>query len=179
MLEDIVEVIKIEVSGNKLYTQHTDTTKMRRHLPEEYEYISSYMESLPFHHQASIAPFGGFVLNIRACTKAHWDHLDAQNICVLLFLGNWKGGDLILYEPSLRFTVSRGDILMFPSAKIMHFNMHYEGLRLTLVFHTDRDSKQWMESRNGWCKATSKMRAYQATQRLGRSCNTKTKEYRD
>ena len=29
------------------------------------------------------------------------------------------------------------------------------------------------------CKATSKMRAYQATQRLGRSCNTKTKEYRD
>ena len=29
------------------------------------------------------------------------------------------------------------------------------------------------------CKATSKMRAYQATQRLGRSSNTKTKEYRD
>ena len=30
-----------------------------------------------------------------------------------------------------------------------------------------------------FCKATSKMRAYQATQRLGRSCNTKTKEYND
>ena len=29
------------------------------------------------------------------------------------------------------------------------------------------------------CKATSKMRAYQATQRLGRSYNTKTKEYND
>ena len=29
------------------------------------------------------------------------------------------------------------------------------------------------------CKATSKMRAYQATQRLGRSYNTKTKEYDD
>ena len=27
------------------------------------------------------------------------------------------------------------------------------------------------------CKVTSKMRAYQATQRLGRSYNTKTKEY--
>ena len=71
-------------------------------------------------------------------------------MCVLLFLGDWKGGDLILFEPGLRFKVSRGDILMFPSAKIMHFNMHYEGLRLTLVFHTDRDSKRWMESRNGW-----------------------------
>ena len=30
---------------------------------------------------------------------------------------------------------------------------------------------------SGICKATSKMRAYQATQRLGRSFNTKTKEY--
>ena len=29
------------------------------------------------------------------------------------------------------------------------------------------------------CKVTSKMRAYQATQRLGRSYNTKTKEYSD
>ena len=29
------------------------------------------------------------------------------------------------------------------------------------------------------CKATSKMRAYQATQRLGKSYNTKTKEYND
>ena len=71
-------------------------------------------------------------------------------MCVLLFLGDWKGGDLILFEPGLRFTVSRGDILMFPSAKFTHFNMHYEGARLTFVFHTDRDSRRWIESRNGW-----------------------------
>jgi len=43
-----------------------------------------------------------------------------------------------------------GDVIIFKSAKISHFNLHYIGKRASLVFHTDRAARSWAKDRNGW-----------------------------
>ena len=126
--------------------------QLETHLPQEYQQLKMYCDSLPFWQRTRLYPFGGFVLNIRACTKAHRDKLDTNDMCVLLFLGDWQDGDLVLYEPGLRFKVTRGDILIFPSTKLTYFNLHYEGSRISLVSHTDSNASRWLRDRNGWIR---------------------------
>ena len=43
-----------------------------------------------------------------------------------------------------------GDVIIFKSAEISHFNLHYAGKRASLVFHMDRAAKSWAKDRNGW-----------------------------
>jgi len=64
--------------------------------------------------------------------------------------GEWKGGELCLFEPRLVFKLEPGDILVFPSSKITHFNLHMEGIRCSLVLQTDKELVRWTEERNGW-----------------------------
>lgn len=123
---------------------------MEELLPEEYQALEVYATRLPLRHRTKFHPFGGIVVNLRACTKAHRDQCDAQDICVVAFMGEWEGGDLCLYEPGLRFTVRRGDVLIFPSARLTHFNLHYQGVRMSFVLHTDKAGQTWVKDRNEW-----------------------------
>jgi hypothetical protein len=94
-------------------------------------------------------PFTGFVLNICVSTTGHRDVGDLK-LCVVIPFGEWEGGEICLYEPRLVFQAGPGDLLIFPSSKITHFNLHMKGSRYSLVLQTDKGLSRWTEDRNHW-----------------------------
>lgn len=72
------------------------------------------------------------------------------DICIVMPIGSFKGGELALHEAGLVLEMVEGDILIFPSWRITHFNLHFEGVRLSLVLHSDKDVKTWVSNRNSW-----------------------------
>jgi hypothetical protein len=56
----------------------------------------------------------------------------------------------VLYEAGLVFESGHGDLIIFPSADITHFNLHFEGLRSSLVLHSDKTGDEWGLNRNRW-----------------------------
>jgi len=61
-----------------------------------------------------------------------------------------EGGDLCFMEPGIRLELRSGDLVVFPSHRLSHFNLHYKGERVSLVFHTDAAGLQWALTRNNW-----------------------------
>lgn len=53
-------------------------------------------------------------------------------------------------EPGVVLKMKMGDVILFKSAEISHFNLHYSGKIASLVFHTDRAARSWAKDRNGW-----------------------------
>jgi hypothetical protein len=43
-----------------------------------------------------------------------------------------------------------GDVVIFPSGHITHFNLDYEGTRCSLVMFMDKQGDEWVKNRNGW-----------------------------
>lgn len=68
----------------------------------------------------------------------------------MLPFGDWEGGELCLYEPGITLDLCAGDVVLFPSNQISHFNLCMEGYRGSMVLSTDRDMKGWVENRNNW-----------------------------
>lgn len=112
-----------------------------------------YADILPGKQSSPVYPYGGLVVNINICTRAHRDMKD-RTWCVVLPVGTFTGGDLCFLEPGLVLELHPGDLLVFPSRHITHFNLHFVGKRVSMVLHSDRDSEQWIQDRNGW--ATNK-----------------------
>jgi len=103
----------------------------------------------------AVWPFGGFVVNINARTIIHVDPNDEDKYCAVLAVNDCKGGQLVLLEPGIVLELKCRDLVVFCSRKISHFNCHYEGYCMSLVFHSDYHNKTWREredgsSRNGW-----------------------------
>jgi hypothetical protein len=46
-------------------------------------------------------------------------------------------------EPGVVLKMKTGDVIIFKSSEIIHFNLHYSGKRASLVFHTDRGARSW------------------------------------
>lgn len=107
------------------------------------------MDVLPGKETAPAHPFGGFVLNLNVATRAHRDVKDLK-VCLILVIGNHQGGELCLVEMGLTVRLRNGDIALFPSGKITHFNQHYKGIRSSLVLHSDYAGERWVNDRNGW-----------------------------
>jgi hypothetical protein len=116
-----------------------------------YDELDLYCEMLPFNASSPCHPFSGIVLNFCVSTDGHRDYMD-KKICVVIPFGNWEGGEICLYELGLVIKLKAGDILIFPSCDITHFNLHFSGLRGSLVLHSDRQSDYWVENYNGWRK---------------------------
>ena len=81
--------------------------------------------------------FCGFVLNVNVVTGAHKDSMDTT-MCCCFSLGEWEGGHLVLDELGLVFEMQPGEIICFDSSKIVHFNMHYVGERMSVVLQSDK-----------------------------------------
>ena len=123
-------------------------------LPEMYEHLEAYVRILPGNNQAVGEPFLGLVININVATAAHRDSKD-DSVCLVLAVGDFEGGDLVLYEPGLVFSMRNGDFIVVPSCKLTHFNLHYKGRRASIVLHTDKEMGKWLVDRNGWsCNST-------------------------
>lgn len=92
----------------------------------------------------------GYVLNINVTTKIHRDPNDKDICLVIVITSDCEGGELCLLEPGLVLALRNGDIIVFPSCKISHFNLHYKGRRASLVLQSDKWLSGWLKDGNGW-----------------------------
>ena len=122
---------------------------MRHHLPAETEEISMFVNHLPFSEYLGIEPFTGLVFNVGVCTTGHRDSLD-QKFCVVCPFLNFEGGELVLHEAGLVLEARPGDVIIFPSCDITHFNLHFRGTRVSLVLHVDKHGQRWVVHQNEW-----------------------------
>lgn len=104
---------------------------------------------LPGNTFSPVYPFLGCVVNLNVATVAHRDQKD-KALCLVLPLGDFTGGELCLYEPGFVVQIQSGDLFVFASCDITHFNMHYIGSRASIVLHTDKEMIRWRQDRNGW-----------------------------
>jgi hypothetical protein len=123
--------------------------QLQYQLPEIYQELGIYCQMLPFNANTPSYPFAGFVLNFCVSTSGHRDLMD-KRICVVIPFGVWQGGEICLYELGLVIKLKAGDIVVFPSCDITHFNLHFSGLRGSLVLHSDRQGDNWVKDFNGW-----------------------------
>lgn len=122
---------------------------MEYRLPVFTASISAFAENLPGDERSPAYPFSGFVINLNACTKAHRDGKDDKG-CLVMAVGDFEHGDLILVESGLVVQLRSGDLTVFRSERETHLNLPYTGTRASIVCHTDREGKSWVKDRNGW-----------------------------
>src|SRR5579872_6068218 len=108
---------------------------MDRH-PSQFTSLKEVYNEIPAQQDLVSYPFTNLVVNLGAETGAHNDPDDLL-LCAVIPFGNWEGGELCLFQPGLVLELSPGDIAVFPSDKITHFNMPMEGLRGSIVLSTD------------------------------------------
>jgi len=118
-------------------------------LPEEYVSLEATARILPGNHQSPVLPFLSLVFNVNVITKGHRDGKD-KDFCLVLPIGDFVGGELVAMETGLVVEILQGDFMVFPSAFVTHFNLHYQGRRASMVLHTDKAMDDWAIGRNGW-----------------------------
>ncbi|TFK59405.1 hypothetical protein BDN72DRAFT_905877 [Pluteus cervinus] len=113
--------------------------------------LKEFVEALPGNAVSPASPFSGFVINLNAVTQAHRDWND-QSICVVTVISDpdCEGGELVLVEPGLVLDLKCGDMVIFPSSQLSHFNLHFKGIRASVVCHSDKYATSWLADRNGW-----------------------------
>lgn len=122
---------------------------MQHYLPEEYEELHIEASCLPLGDRSPVHPFLGLIVNINVVTSAHRDAKD-KSFCLVMPIGRFTGGELCLVEPGLVIQFQSGDIVIFPSCTFTHFNLHFQGVRASIILQTDREFVHWREDRNGW-----------------------------
>ncbi|KAJ7748462.1 hypothetical protein DFH07DRAFT_775647 [Mycena maculata] len=123
--------------------------RIKKLLPDEHREIKIFVTKLPLNEWSAAYPFGGFVVNVSACTDGHRDGFD-KLFCVVIPFGNWTGGEICLYELGLVFRLHAWNIMAFPSCEVTHFNLPFKGERLSLVLHSDKFGESWVQDLNGW-----------------------------
>lgn len=134
---------------------HSQTLQVMEIATETYERLDAYVRILPGNNESLSAPFAGFVINLNVVTAAHRDSKDDDSVCLILAIGNFEGGEVVLYEPGLVIDLRPGDFILFPSSKLTHFNLHFQGRRASIVLHTDKELSKWLRERNGWASNSS------------------------
>ncbi|KAG6371355.1 hypothetical protein JVT61DRAFT_9557 [Boletus reticuloceps] len=122
---------------------------LKSQLPEEYEMIAQFSTILPENASCPTHPFTSLVLNINACTRVHRDSGDLH-FCLVMPIGQFQGGSLVLVEPGLVLDLRQGDFAVFQSCDVSHFNLNYIGRHASLVLHTDRGMETWRKNQNNW-----------------------------
>jgi hypothetical protein len=73
-----------------------------------------------------------------------------NNICVVAAISDCIGGGLCLLELGPIVDWHCGDLIIFKSSELTHFNMHYQGWQASSVLHSDKRADIWVENGNGW-----------------------------
>lgn len=127
-----------------------DVHKIEDLFPDEYSGLRLDADSLPGNVHTIAYPFLSVVVNLNVATSAHRDRKD-KGLCVVIAIGEFEDGELCLYELGLVVPLRSGDVLLFPSARITHYNIHFRGCRASIVLHTDVEIVKWTHGqRNGW-----------------------------
>jgi hypothetical protein len=104
---------------------------------------------LPLYEWCAPHPFCAFVVNLCACTKGHRDTVD-ELWCGTYSDGVFKGGQIALYEAGIVLDSNPMEMVVFQSQKETHFNLHIQGIRTSIVAHSDRAGDSWGENYNRW-----------------------------
>lgn len=123
--------------------------QLRQFFPDIYQEIQVYADALPNHEFSPAHPFTGFVININVSTLGHRDRKDLE-ACMVLDIGEHEDGDLVLYEPGIVLPLRNGDVVLFFSDRLTHFNLKFIGKRASLVLHSDVSGLEWVKNCNGW-----------------------------
>ncbi|TFY59839.1 hypothetical protein EVG20_g7638 [Dentipellis fragilis] len=86
--------------------------KLKECLPEEYKLMMVDAEFLPGNAQLFVRPFLGWVVNINIVAEAHRDGKD-RHYCLVMPLGDFEGGALVLYEQGLVLELRNGDYKLY------------------------------------------------------------------
>lgn len=122
--------------------------QFNHYLPDEMQEMRVTIDNLPGHQLSPTAPFAGLVVNINCITQAHRDK--DKMLCMVAPLGPFEGADLCFYEQGLVIPLRSGDLVIFRSSETTHFNLHFQGMRASLVFHTDKELDVFTETENHW-----------------------------
>ncbi|KAJ7485619.1 hypothetical protein FB451DRAFT_1023620 [Mycena latifolia] len=145
-----VETVKKTMEFEALVEIFEEVFEFQRHAnPLAFDQVRVFADVLPLNTGSPVYPFAGFMMNFRVVTDAHKDAKDAK-WCMIAFVKEGKGGHLCLHELGLKIDGQTGNILVFPSCWVTHFNTHFVGLRASLVLHTDREGDGWAENGGGW-----------------------------
>ncbi|KAJ3965340.1 hypothetical protein EV361DRAFT_1020368 [Lentinula raphanica] len=128
--------------------QEIVTKTLARH-PDQFKEINGMIDIIPLHDLSPVKPFTSFVLNLNVTTLLHKDHGDKSG-CIVLSIGSHTGGELCLLEPRLALQLRHGDWVVFPSQHYTHFNLHYSGVRASLVIQSDKEGTSYEKNGNGW-----------------------------
>lgn len=124
---------------------------IKKHLPDIHSQLTLFCDILPLNDSSATHPFPGCVINLQVSTEGHLDSGD-DTICVVIPFGDFEDGELVLLEAGLIVDIREGDLFMFPSFRLTHFNMSFNGVRGSVVMHSDKDSLRWKLDRNGWMR---------------------------
>ncbi|KAK6977551.1 hypothetical protein R3P38DRAFT_2581340 [Favolaschia claudopus] len=124
---------------------------IKKLLPEEYSAIEVWASHLPLNERSAAYPFGGYVINLCISTVGHRDKRDHRFCVVISYChGEGVGGDLGMYETGLLLRTRPWDVSIFPSCEITHFNTPINGVRISIVLHSDIYGERWVANKNGW-----------------------------
>ncbi|KIM55522.1 hypothetical protein SCLCIDRAFT_134483, partial [Scleroderma citrinum Foug A] len=121
----------------------------RVHLSADYEDLARIVESLPGNIGSQVMPFASLVMNLNVWTEAHRDKWD-KSLCLVLAIGDFSGGALVLKEQGLVFELRNGNFAVFCSSESTHFNLDFTGRRASFVMQTDIELDKWAKGHNGW-----------------------------
>lgn len=122
---------------------------MENYLQEEFEMLMEVASVLPGNALPPVIPFISLMININVHTKAHRDSGN-WHLCLVIPIGHFEGGALCLLENGLVLELHNGDIAIFRSSEVTHFNLDYRGGRASLVFQTDKKFALWIRNQNSW-----------------------------
>ncbi|KAG1856083.1 hypothetical protein F4604DRAFT_1522245, partial [Suillus subluteus] len=83
-------------------------------LPTEYEVLAELAQDLPGGKVSPVTPFLSLVVNLNVSTLGHRDRFD-KDFCLVLPLGDFRGGALVMLEQHLVLELHSGDFAMFCS----------------------------------------------------------------
>lgn len=113
-----------------------------------FERLEIIADSLPLNPALPFFPFTGIEFNVSVSTTGHRDTMDFS-VCAVFALGEWEGGHLCLHELGLAFDLQQGDLVIFRSDILTHFNLPHTGTRLSVVLSTDKGLNAWANDRCG------------------------------
>ena len=127
----------------------SETFQVQKILLDNFKNLGNLVETLPLNEWMPAYPFSGIVINVNTATCTHRDKADEQ-FCMVPTVSQCEGSALVLHESGIVVESSNGDCIGFPSVTQTHYNLDFNGLRASLVFHTDKDLQCWFKNMNGW-----------------------------
>jgi hypothetical protein len=124
---------------------------MKISLPAEFDELEETASAVPMFHKHHAYPFTGFVVNVSCRSEVHKDAKD-RCMCVVIPIGQYDRGELVIEELGLVVDLRPGQFLAFKSKYLTHYNLDFEGRRVSIVLQTDEDIDTSIERREFYKK---------------------------